>query len=153
MNRILWEEQLTPIEADYARWCDEQGALLRSGKLDAIDRENLAEEIESLGRSERREIEGRLNILLLHLLKRKFQSEKRKSGWKGSILEARRQLRRILAESPSLKNYPAQILREEYEIARLKAADETGLGEDNFPQECPFTMDDIFDETFLPADI
>ncbi|HVW57647.1 MAG TPA: DUF29 domain-containing protein [Rhizobiaceae bacterium] len=153
MNRILWEEQLTPIEADYARWCDEQGALLRSGKLDAIDRENLAEEIESLGRSERREIESRLNILLLHLLKWKFQSEKRKSGWKGSILEARRQLRRILAESPSLKNYPAQILREEYEIARLKAADETGLGEDNFPQECPFTMDDIFDETFLPADI
>jgi hypothetical protein len=151
MNRILWEEQLTPIEADYARWCDEQGALLRSGKLDAIDRENLAEEIESLGRSERREIESRLNILLLHLLRWKFQSEKRKSGWKGSILEASRQLRRILAESPSLKNYPAQILREEYEIARLKAADETGLGEDNFPQECPFTMDDIFDETFLPA--
>jgi hypothetical protein len=89
--------------------------------------------------------------LLLYLLKWKFQPEKRKSGWKGSILEARRQLHRILAESPSLKNYPAQILREEYETARLKAADETGLGEDNFPQECPFTIDDIFDENFLPA--
>jgi Domain of unknown function DUF29 len=69
VNKILWKEQLTPIEADYARWCAEQGSLLRSGKLGAIDRENLAGEIETFGRSEKREIESRLNILLLHLLK------------------------------------------------------------------------------------
>jgi hypothetical protein len=60
MNKIAWKEQLTPIETDYARWCAEQGALLRSGRLDSVDRENLAEEIESLGRSERREVESRM---------------------------------------------------------------------------------------------
>jgi hypothetical protein len=149
MNRITRIGRLAAYDEDFALWSAEQAALLRASRLDALDRENLAEEIESLGRSEKREIESRLNVAMVHLLKWKFQTEKRKTGWKASILEARRQLSRTLRESPSLKAYPAAVLDEEYEIARLKASDETGLSEDVFPAACPFTIDEILDTDFL----
>jgi hypothetical protein len=152
MNRILLKEQLTPFSGDYARWCIEQGALLREGPLEALDRENLAEEIEALGRSERREIENRLIVLLLHLLKWKYQPGKRKTGWKATILEARRQLLRTISESPSLKAYPAEIVPEQYEIARLKAVAETGMSDDVFPVDCPFSASELLDISFLPTD-
>jgi hypothetical protein len=150
MNEILRKPQLTPYEADYAQWCVEQGALLRAGRLDALDRENLAEEIESLGRSEKYEIEPRLNVLIMHLLKYRYQPDGRSSGWRGTIKEQRNRLKRRLKDSPSLKTYPAEILNEEYELARLKAAGETGLPEGTFPGSCPFTIEEILDDSFLP---
>lgn len=151
MNKIFRQAQLTPIEADYARWCAEQGALLRSGRLEALDRANLAEEIESLGRSDRREIESRLGVLLVHLLKWRFQAAKRSPGWRGTLREQRSRLARILADSPSLAGYPGEILADEYATARLKAADETGLPVDAFPDQCPFALTDVLDIAYLPA--
>jgi len=150
MNRITRIGRLAAYEEDFALWSAEQAALLRAGSLDGLDRENVAEEIECLGRSEKREIESRLNVAIVHLLKWRFQPEKRKSGWKASILEARRQLSRTLRESPSLKSYPSNVVDEEYESARLKTADETGLPEDAFPTACPFTIEQILDTDFLP---
>ncbi|APH74435.1 DUF29 domain-containing protein [Aquibium oceanicum] len=150
MNRITRIARLSGYEEDFALWSVEQAALLRDGRFDGLDRENLAEEIESLGRSEKREIESRLNVAIVHLLKWRFQPEKRKSGWKASILEARRGLLRTLRESPSLKAYPSDVVHEEYESARMKAADETGLPEDAFPAACPFTIEQILDPGFLP---
>lgn len=150
MNKVFRLSQLTPYESDYARWCAEQGALLREGRLDALDRENLAEEIESLGRSERKEIRKRLRVLIAHLLKWKFQPSKRKGGWTATILVQRRELARTLAENPSLRSHPAETLAENYEIARMKAADETTLPEDAFPTECPFTIEQILDLNWLP---
>lgn len=150
MNRIYRPPHLTPIEADYARWCAEQGALLRSGRLGALDRANLAEEIESLGRSDKREIENRLSVLLVHLLKWRFQQDKRSSGWRGTIREQRSRLARILADSPSLAGYPGEIIEDEYQTARLKASDETGLPVESFPATCPFKAVDVLDDAFLP---
>lgn len=142
--------QLTHYEADYARWCAEQGALLREGRLDAIDRENLAEEIESLGRSDRREIESRLRVLLAHLLKWRFQPEQRKGGWRVTIRDQRTHISKTIKESPSLGRYPAVVLAEEYGFARANAADETGLPVETFPTECPFSIDQILDVDWLP---
>jgi hypothetical protein len=150
MNKIFRKAQLTPYEVDYAQWCAEQGALLREGRLSDLDRENLAEEIESLGRSERGEIENRLNVLLVHLLKWKFQPEGRSGSWKATVLEQRGRLKRRLTDSPSLKRYPEEILAEEYEIARLKASGETGLSEEVFPSNCPFRIAEILDPSFFP---
>ncbi len=150
MNKIFRKSQLTPYEADYARWCSEQGALLREGNLGALDRENLAEEIESLGRSDKREIRNGLGILLLHLLKWQFQPAKRKSGWRSTILEQRHQIESLLEESPSLKALPGLELAREYKLARLKAADETGLDEGIFPEACPFTLGQILDSEYFP---
>ena len=151
MNKHLWKSQLTPFEADYAQWCVEQGALLREGRLADLDRENLAEEIESLGRSDRREIESRLKILLVHLLKYGYQPEGRSGSWKATIREQRVRIEKLVTESPSLKSYPAKALAEEYSFAMPEAAAETGLSEDIFPNKCPFSISEVLDLAFYPA--
>jgi len=150
MNKILWKQQATPYDADYARWCAEQGALLREGRAEAVDTANLAEEIETLGRSEQRELENRLNVLLVHLLKWRYQPERRSASWRGTIVEQRNRIARRLSESPSLQAYPASILPEEYESARLIAAGETGLNEAVFPVICPFVINEVLDKAFYP---
>jgi hypothetical protein len=150
MNKIERLQKATIYDTDYALWCSEQGALLREGRLSDLDRENLAEEIESLGGSERDEIESRLDVLVMHLLKWRFQPEGRSSGWKGTIVEQRRRLERRLNRSPSLKFYPAEILTDVHESARLLAAGETGLPEDAFPETCPFTVEQILNTAFYP---
>ncbi|MBZ9702344.1 MULTISPECIES: DUF29 domain-containing protein [unclassified Mesorhizobium] len=151
MNKIFRKQQLTPYEADYAQWCAEQGALLREGRLSDLDRENVAEEIESLGRSDKREIASRLGTLVLHLLKWEFQSEQRKTGWLLTIREQRLRIEGLLDESPSLKKYPAQVLDREFKIARLKALDETGLRDRDFPVHCPYGIKEILDDDYFPG--
>ncbi len=137
-------------ERDYFAWTQEQGRRLRARDADGIDWENAAEEIESLGRSDKYRIASNLNVLVVHLLKWRYQPEKRKAGWRGSIVEHRRRLSRLVQDSPSLRLYPGQILGDEYVSARLKAADETNLAETAFPAECPFRIDDILSEDFWP---
>ncbi len=150
MNRIVLDPPLVSIDEDFALWCAQQGELLRKGRRATVDRENLAQEIESLGRSERKEIRKRLRVLLAHLLKWGFQPAKRKGGWKATILLQRRELLRTLDENPSLRAHPRDVLLETYEIARIKAADETDLPEEAFPTRCPFTVEQVLDPDFLP---
>lgn len=150
MNKIFGKPQLTPYEADYAQWCAEQAALLRKGNLPALDRENLAEEIESLGRSDKREIESRLNVLLVHLLKWRFQPGQRTGSWKATITEQRWRISRVIKDSPSLAGYPQRVLAEEYAMARASAVTETGLAEDLFPARSPFSIAQILDLEFFP---
>ena len=137
-------------DADFFRWTQEQGRLLRAGVARGLDWENLAEEVETLGRSERREIRSRLAVLLLHLLKWQFQPDARSNGWRGTLLEQRRRLQSALKDSPSLKGYPLEVLDEEYAPARLKAAGETGLPVEALPETCPYTVEQILDAAFLP---
>jgi hypothetical protein len=137
-------------EADFHAWSKDQAARLRELRPNSIDWENIAEEIETLGRSEKREIESRLGVLLDHLLKWWLQPERRKPGWRATVIEQRRQLGRALAGSPSLAAYPLVVLAEEYEVARLNAADETGLPEEAFPETCPFTIEEVLDPSFWP---
>jgi hypothetical protein len=137
-------------EADFHAWTREQAARLRDLRPNSIDWENIAEEIESLGRSEKREIESRMGVLLVHLLKWAYQPERRKLGWKATIGEQRRKLARALDESPSLTADPGTVLAEEYELARTRAADETDLPEDTFPATCAFTIEQVLDPEFWP---
>lgn len=152
MNKIVLRrnDKSTPIEVDYALWSAEQGALLRAGRLDMLDRENLAEEIESLGRSDRREIENRLKVLLVHLLKWRYQPEGQGGSWRATIRGQREQIAKVIKESPSLRGHPAKSLAEEYAYAVPEAADETGLSEEVFPAKCPFAIEQILDLSWLP---
>ncbi|PWW01743.1 uncharacterized protein DUF29 [Hoeflea marina] len=150
MNRIAPITKPTPYQADYHQWSVEQAALLRDGKLDQLDRENLAEEIESLGRSEKREIESRLAVVLQHLLKWKFQPYCRTRSWEATLGEQRRRLLRVLDENPSLKSGPQQELAGAYVEGRVKAATETGMAYEAFPEICPFSIVEILDPDFLP---
>ena len=141
----------SPYEADYHRWTKDQASALRQRRLSDIDWENVAEEIESLGRSDRRKIESPLAVILEHLLKWQFQPEQRSASWRATLLEQRNRIDRLLQESPSLKSYPATVLDEEYRLARLKAAGETGLPLDGLPEQSPYTIEQVLNEDFLPA--
>lgn len=135
---------------DYYAWLTEQADLLTRKWFDRIDVENLIEELRDLGRSEQREIESRLNVLLSHLLKWKLQPAQRSGSWRSTILEQRARILRRLHESPSLKNYPGEIFRAEYDLAKQLAAAETGLLLDSFPSEPPFSIDQALDPDYLP---
>ena len=135
-------------ESDVHQWAVEQAAHLRAGRFEALDLENIAEEIDSVGRSEKREIESRLEVLLMHLLKWQFQPEKRTKSWQRTISLQRLKLKEVIDENPSLHNWPDLKLSGSYEAARLAAENETGLAFENFPKTCPFTIAQIMDETF-----
>jgi hypothetical protein len=150
MNKIDLHPPLASMDEDYALWCAQQGALLRAGRFGALDRENVAEEIESLGRSDKREIESRLRKLLTHLLNYQFQAAQRSNSWRATIRDQRRGIRKLVDESPSLASYPSAQLSEEYEAARWEAVEDTGLSEHVFSAHCPFTIEQVLDPDYLP---
>jgi hypothetical protein len=137
-------------EDDFYAWTVEQARLLRSGELAAVDAANLAEEIESIGRSDRRELQSRLVVLTMHLLKWRLQPSARSRSRAATINEQRLQIEQVFAESPSLRPLAAGLLAHAYAIARARAIAETGLAEDGFPAICPFTLDEVLSRSFLP---
>ena len=151
MNKIDLRKR-TSISDDFALWAAEQAALMRAGKLERLDIENIAGELDYLGNSQENEIENRLNVLIAHLLKWQFQPGRRSNSWKATILEQRTQIARVIRRSPSLKHHPGDVLAEEYLIGRLKASGETKLAEETFPQNCPYTVEQILDLSFLPGE-
>ena len=113
-------------ERDFYMWIEQQAARLREGRLDEIDVANLLEEIEDMGRSEKRAIESNLVVLLTHLIKYRTQRDQRSSSWRGSIVEHRRRLRKLLRESPSLDAYAHEIFAECYADGCEQAAADSG---------------------------
>lgn len=151
MNK-LDPQRLTSIDEDFALWSAEQAALLTAGKFDRLDIENLVGELDYLGGSEKREIEKRLKVLVTHLLKWQFQPPKRSNSWKATLIEQRTEIAEVIRRSPSLKHYPATAMdTRSYEIARLRASGETGLPLGNFPESCPYSIEQILDTEFLPG--
>ena len=150
MNKIDLKK-LAGYRDDLALWSAEQAMLIRAGKLDRVDLENVAEEIESLGHSEESEIESRMNVLLAHLLKWEFQPAGRGNSWRATIDEQRYRIARVIKRSPSLKHHPSAMIAEEYPNARLHASGETGLAESTFPVTCPYPIGHILDPDFFPG--
>ncbi|WP_448204695.1 DUF29 domain-containing protein [Azospirillum sp. sgz302134] len=141
---------MATYDGDFYAWAIEQAALLRAGKLDAVDIENIAEEIESMGRSEKRELVNRLTVLLLHLLKWQFQPALRGSSWRLTIKEQRIRLASHLADNPSLKGKLPEAMTDAYRLALIEAERETGLDESTFPASCPWTFADLMNNNFWP---
>lgn len=150
MSEPVRQSRLSLYERDFFAWSQEQGRLLKARSAAALDWDNLAEEVESLGRSDRREIRSRIGIILMHLLKWQFQPAERPGSWEASLLEQRIRLQELLEESPSLKSYPAEVIDREYALARRKAAGDTAFPIDTFPPECPYTAGEVLDQTFFP---
>jgi hypothetical protein len=141
----------TNYETDFYAWANEQAKLLRSGNLAQADIENIAEEIESMGRSEKRELVNRLTILLLHLLKWQYQPGKRGSSWETSIKIQRIKTLSNIKDNPSLKASITVSMSAAYKIATLEAADEIGLQKSTFPTVSPYTFEQMMDDDFWPA--
>lgn len=137
---------------DFYQWTQEQAALLRDQKAAALDYANLAEEVESLGKSQQSELESRLEVVLTHLLTWRYcplPPEPRR-GWRLTIREQRRRLARLLHQNPSLRPTVLAVLTESYPHARLMALDETEVASTTFPQACPWQVEQVLAEDWWP---
>ncbi|MEM8810213.1 MAG: DUF29 domain-containing protein [Cyanobacteria bacterium P01_G01_bin.38] len=142
-QRILYE-------VDYLQWIETTVDQLRHQDYAHIDWANFIEEIEDMGKRERRAIESNLVILLMHLLKWQYQPARRSGSWSGSIVEHRRRLRKALQDSPSLQPYLSEIFQDTYTDAVKQAAAETEQPSNIFPPECPYALAEVMDDEFLP---
>ncbi|HAT13828.1 MAG TPA: DUF29 domain-containing protein, partial [Microcoleaceae bacterium UBA11344] len=130
-------------ETDYLKWIETTVKKLRVRDYSNIDWENLIEEIEDMGRSERRSLESNLVVVLMLLLKWQFQPDKRSGSWKGSIAEHRRRIRKSFQDSPSLQPYLERVFSECYSDAIEQASAETGLAIETFPPLCLYTSAEV----------
>jgi hypothetical protein len=137
---------------DFYAWTQEQAVLLRARKWHDLDYDNLAEELEALGKRDRRELERRLEVLVMHLLKWCSQPERRERsrGWRSTVREQRRRLSRLLQDSPSLRSEVPALLDDGYPHARGKALDETSLPSETLPLTCAWTAVQVLDDAFWP---
>ncbi|NMF65933.1 DUF29 domain-containing protein [Brasilonema octagenarum] len=137
---------------DFNSWIDQTAQFLRERRWHEIDVEHLIQEVEELGKSERRGIASQLTRLLLHLLKWQYQPQRRSDSWLDSITDARTQIELAIEDSPSLKNYPTEQLEESYQRARHQAAKQTNIQISVFPKECPYPVEFVLDEDWLPEE-
>jgi hypothetical protein len=137
-------------DQDFCLWIENTTQLLKERRFSELDLENLIEEIEDMGQNKKDALESNLIIVLLHLLKWKYQPNKRSGIWQRSIIEHRRRLDKAMKKSPSLKPYFQEVFDESYQYSRKEASAETGLSLTVFPQECPFTISQVLDQDYLP---
>jgi Domain of unknown function DUF29 len=136
-------------DQDFYLWIETISKQLKAGKFAEIDLANLIEEIESMGKSEKRELKSRLIVLLMHLLKWQYQPEKRSESWRSTITEQRICIELLLEDSPSLRPLFIEIFADCYEKARLKASEETGIKLNFFPKESPFSLEETLKNYLL----
>ena len=139
-------------ETDLFAWTREQARLLRERRFDDLDLGNLVDEVEGVGASEEREIRNRLRGLIAHLLKWKYQAGRRGNSWRKTIREHRQALADIIKTSPSLRPYLLHAIGGAHAGATVDASEETGLAAGIFPEECPFSVDQVLDSNFFPED-
>jgi hypothetical protein len=154
MGNLARSDQSSLYERDYYAWIQEQVRLLKAGNYTQLDIENLAEELETLGRSEKRELQNRLRVLLTHLLKWAYQPARRSNSWENSIDEQREQVQRVLRDNPSLLPHLAEAFVEAYSLARRSAGAEMNLSRREwdalFPPACPWDWERVLDVEFYP---
>ncbi len=135
---------------DFYAWTRHQSQLLRTGQFEELDVIHLIEEMEDMGGNIRRQLASRLEVLLMHLLKWKYQPNLSGKSWFLTIAEQRRRIAKLLRKNPSLQAELDETLADAYEDARYSAMLETGLNLETFPERCPFTLAQTLAEEFFP---
>jgi hypothetical protein len=148
---VAASERAAAYDADFFAWTRRTAALLRARRFAQVDIAHAAQEIEDMGKRDLRELNRRVQLLLVHLLKWQLQPRKRTPSWQTTLLAQRFEVDALLRDSPSLRPRLAQGLATNYARAVKRAVLETGLRADKFPSRCPFTLEQILDEDFLPA--
>jgi hypothetical protein len=139
-------------ETDFYAWTQQQAALLQNQQWNHLDLLNLIEEVASLGKQQRQELRNRLSVLIAHLLKWEYQPQYRSRSWLATLRIQRRDVLRLLKDSPSLKPYLEEALKEAYENAKDLAMADTDLPEQTFPLHCSYPLTEILDDRFYPGE-
>jgi len=147
----IMSSSISTYEGDIVAWAQEQAALIRAKRFDLLDLENLAEEIEDVGKSEKRELESRMAVLLAHLLKWQFQPQLQSRSWERTIKEQRIRVELALDETPSLRVSlgDEKWIRGTWANAVSQAIKETGI--EAFPEICPWQIENILKNDWLPS--
>ena len=149
-ERKMGELTATLYNTDFYGWTQQQAALLRDEEYAELDLPNLIEEIEAMGRSEKRELASRLQVLIMHLLKWQYQAQLRSRSWQSTMRTQRSDLARLLADNPTLHATVPDVIAQIYPDAVLDATEETGLLAPIFPSTCPYSTTEVLDRTFWP---
>lgn len=152
MGKALEKPIDTLYERDFHAWLNDQAAKLRARSHNDIDWDNLAEEVEDVGRNQKHQIAKRLGVLLMHLLKWEYQASRRGHSWQSTISEQRTHIAGLIKLSPSLARYPAETMEWSYEWARRHASYETKLAVSLFPEVSPYSVEQALDYRFMPGE-
>ncbi|KJR40800.1 protein of unknown function DUF29 [Candidatus Magnetoovum chiemensis] len=137
-------------EIDFYAWSLKTAELIRQGRLNELDLENIAEEIESLGKRDKKELESRLAVLILHLLKWQYQSKKRSKSWVSTIATQRTELDLVIEYSPSFKYDIERTIEKAFIRAKIQFEKETGIPKKTLPETCPYTWEQINNDDYMP---
>ena len=135
---------------DFYAWAIHNAELIRQGKLNEIDAENVAEELEGMGNNNKRELINRFAVLIAHLLKWKFQPIRHSKSWTLTIKNQRFEILDLLEESPSLKYQIELKFNHAYEKAKIICSEQIGIDENELPKNCPFNLEECLNFNFLP---
>jgi hypothetical protein len=138
------------IEDDFYGWCYEQAELLRQRRFPEVDLANVIEEVESMGSEQRHALRSSYRLVIAHLLKWQFQSERRTRSWEVTIARERTNISDREKDNKTLRNDAQNIADEAYRGAVLEASKETGLPRDTFPADCPYTLEQLRDPDWMP---
>ncbi|TAF07622.1 MAG: DUF29 domain-containing protein [Nostocales cyanobacterium] len=154
MEKVKIENEPKSLyDQDFYLWLQTTANLLESNKFDELDIENLIEEINSMGRSEKKELKSRLITLIEHLLKLEYwqlEKENNARGWRNTVAEQRLQIELTLEDSPSLRNMLDDIFEECYQKARQYILKRYQLSLNLFPENPPFSVMDVLNADYLP---
>lgn len=137
-------------DTDFFKWTQRTAQLLRAGDFTEVDARHAAEEIEDMGKRDLREVNSRLQVVLVHLLKWKWQPRRRSASWRTTLVTQRVEIDAALSDSPSMRRRVDSTLDRTYAGAVKRAAVETQLSPNAFPPTCPFSLDQALDTEFLP---
>ncbi|MES0336854.1 MAG: DUF29 domain-containing protein [Candidatus Magnetobacterium sp. LHC-1] len=137
-------------EVDFYRWVFYNADLLRQGRFTEIDLENIIEELEDMGRNNKRELLSRLKVLIMHLLKWQYQPNRRSESWCATIITQRQDIKSLLEDSPSLKHNIDTVIAKGFIAAKQIFEVETGISAKKLPETCPYTFEQLMDYGFLP---
>lgn len=143
----------TQYHTDFVAWADETAKLLRQRRFEEIDLDALVEEVEGLAKRDRKAMRSQLQRLLIHLLKWHYlpnDLERTRGDWGTTINNARNEIADDMEDSPSLRRYPAEVLNRVYQRARREARDQTQLALSTFPAQCPWSIENILEDGWLP---
>jgi hypothetical protein len=146
LTALAPEKKSLEYDKDFYKWTKTQAGLLKKGNIKDLDIDNLIEEIESLGRNDKRALQSQVTRMLMHLLKFKYQPEKQvdSNSWDNSIIAATMEIGSLIEYSPSLKTELKKVYSKAYKDARKYAAKESRLDIKVFPEKCPWTIEELF---------
>ena len=150
MQTLVQSREHPSYDDDLALWIDAQVQLLLDSRFSELDVENLVAELDGMKKQYEHELDSRLTVLIMHLLKCQFQKDYPQNKWRSTLVEQRYRIFRLLKTSPSMRKKVPQFADECYPIARRRAAEETGLNEELFPFSLPYSIEQVLDQDFTP---